>query len=90
MTVRRPTADRRDREISRLRRQLAEAKAREHSIRVEERERFSVLTAASKRFAASMRTRMDERQRQQRRLDAQYAVGRVLEESHDLTAAGPD
>lgn len=81
--------DRRDLEIKRLKEQLAEARAREVRIRTEERERFSVLSAASKRFAASMRSRMDERQRTQRRLDAQYAVGRILEESRDFPQAAP-
>ena len=61
--------DRRDLEIERLKRQLEEARAREGKIRAEERERFSALSAASKRFAASMRSRMDERRRAQRRLD---------------------
>jgi PAS domain S-box-containing protein len=90
MTVRRTVTDRRDQEISRLRRRLAEAAAREREIRAEERERFSSLTAASRRFAASMRSRMDERQRQQRRLDAQYAVSRALEESRGLPDAAPE
>ena len=82
--------DRRDHEIQRLRGQLEAARQREGRIRAEERERFSLLTAASKRFAHSMRSRMDERQRQQRRLDAQYAVSRVLEDSGDLSGAAPE
>jgi len=82
--------DRRDLEIQRLRGQLEAARQREGRIRTEERERFSLLTAASKRFAHSMRSRMDERQRQQRRLDAQYAVSRVLEDSGDLSEAAPE
>ena len=81
--------DIRDLEIERLRGQLREARAREATIRAEERERFSQLSAASKRFAASMRSRMDEKQRQQRRLDAQYAISRVVEEAGDLVASGP-
>jgi hypothetical protein len=70
--------------------QLETARQREGRIRAEERERFSLLTAASKRFAHSMRSRMDERQRQQRRLHAQYAVSRVLEDSGDLSEAAPE
>jgi PAS domain-containing protein len=81
--------DHRDLEIERLRGQLVEARAREARVRAEERERFSQLSAATKRFAASMRSRMDEMQRQQRRLDAQYAASRVLEEAGDLVEAGP-
>ncbi|QIN83939.1 PAS domain S-box protein [Rubrobacter tropicus] len=81
--------DHRDVEIERLRAQLAEARTREVRVRAEERERFSQLSAASRRFAHSMRSRMDEKQRQQRRLDAQYAVSRVLEEAGDLVEAGP-
>ena len=82
--------DRRDLEIQRLKGQLETARQREGRIRAEERERFSLLTAASKRFAHSMRSRMDERQRQQRRLDAQYAVSRVLENFRDLSGAAPE
>ena len=82
--------DHRDLEIERLRGQLAEAWEKEVRVRNEERERFSQLSAASKRFAASMRSRMDERQRQQRRLDAQHAVGRVIEGSRNLAEAAPE
>ena len=81
--------DIRDLEIERLRGQLREAHAEAARIRAEERERFSQLSAASKRFAASMRSRMDEKQRQQRRLDAQYAISRIVEEAGDLVASGP-
>jgi len=81
--------DYRDLEIERLRGQLVEARSREVRVRAEERGRLSQLSTASKRFAASMRSRIDEMQRQQRRLDAQYAVSRVLEESGDLVGAGP-
>ena len=85
-----PPPDRRDLEIERLKGQLEEARVREVGIRAEESERFSILTAASKRFAASMRSRMDERERQQRLLYAQYALSRVLEESRDLAEAAPE
>jgi len=85
-----PPPDRRDLEIERLKGQLEEARVREVGIRAEESERSSLLTAASKRFAASMRSRMDERERQQRLLYAQYALSRVLEESRDLAEAAPE
>ena len=89
-TLRGLPPDRRDLEIQRLKGQLEEARQQVGRVRAEERERFSLLSAASKRFADSMRSRMDGRQRQQRRLDAQHAVSRVLEDSGDLSEAAPE
>ena len=43
-----------------------------------------------KRQLAEARTRLEEKQRQQRRVDAQYAVSRILEDSRDLAEAAPE
>jgi PAS domain S-box-containing protein len=80
-------------EIARLRKERDEWRAREHATRAEVdqlHKRLTLLSQASKRFAASMRSGTSERQRYRRRVGAQYAVSRVLAEAHSLSEAAPE
>ena len=80
-------------EIERLRKERDEWRAREHATRAvvdQLHNRLTLLSQASKRFAASMRSGTGERQRYRRRIGAQYAVSRVLAGAHSLTEAAPE
>jgi GAF domain-containing protein len=81
-----------DAEIGRLRRELRESRDREERAAAEAaaaRERLSQLSAASRRFASSMRVRAVERDRFKRRLAAQYSVGRTLAGAGSLDEVSP-
>ncbi len=86
------TWDRRDLEIEHLKGENERLRERERAVRAEAEDtkrRLSELTAASKRFASSMRGGVRERQQYRRRLAAQLAVSRVLSEARDLDEAAP-
>jgi PAS domain S-box-containing protein len=86
------TWDRRDLEIERLKGENERLRERERAVRAEAEDtkrRLSELTAASKRFASSMRGGARERQQYLLRLAAQLAVSRVLSEARDLDEAAP-
>jgi PAS domain S-box-containing protein len=69
---------------------LEEARERMGTIRAGIREPSSPPTAVGKRFADPVRFRMDGRQRQQRRLGAQHAVSRLVEDLGHLSETAPE
>ncbi len=82
----------RDAEFERLTKECDELLAREKAARAEAetaQRRLSELSSLSKSFASSMRGVSVERQRARRRLNIQYAVGRILAESDGLEDAAP-
>ncbi|CAA9463181.1 MAG: diguanylate cyclase/phosphodiesterase (GGDEF & EAL domains) with PAS/PAC sensor(s) [uncultured Rubrobacteraceae bacterium] len=75
-----------------MKKERDELLAREKAARAEAetaQRRLSELSSMSKSFASSMRGVSVERQRARRRLNTQYAVGRILTESDGLEDAAP-